>query len=133
MLHLTKVAFACESYDVLAARISSRAATDGILRVTTRYRPKRHEEMVGGSLYWILRHRLVGRCEVKGFEDVEGGRTAIILEPRLIPVEPTPRRAHQGWRYLAEVDAPRDLSDIVAMGDELPRALTEQLAEIGLV
>jgi hypothetical protein len=133
MLHLTKVAFACESYEVLAARISARAATDGVLRVTTRYRPKRHEELIGGSLYWILRHRLVGRCEVTGFEEAEGGRTAIILDPRLIPVEPVPRRAHQGWRYLAEADAPRDLSEIVAAGDDLPFALTEQLAEIGLV
>lgn len=133
MLHLTKVAFACESYDVLAARISARAATDGVLRVTTRYRPKRHEEMIGGSLYWILKHRLVGRCEVTGFEESEGGRTAIILDPQLIPVEPVPRRAHQGWRYLAEADAPRDLSDLTGPGDEPPRALTEQLAEIGLV
>ena len=132
MLHLTKVAFACESYEVLAARIASRGA-DGELRVTTRYRPKRNEEMVGGSLYWILKHRLVGRCEVRRFEDAEGGRTAIILEPRLIPVEPIPKRAHQGWRYLAAADAPRDLSDMAAAGDELPHAMTAQLAEIGLV
>ena len=42
--------------------------------------------LIGGSLYWILRHRLVGRCEVTGFDDIEGGRTAIILDPRLIQI-----------------------------------------------
>lgn len=132
MLHLTKVAFICDSYDVLAARIAARGA-DGTLRMTTRYRPKRHEELVGSSLFWILKHRLVGRCEIRGFEEAEGGRTAILLEPRLVPVEPVPKRAHQGWRYLAADDAPRDLSDYSLGGDELPRALTEELAEIGLV
>lgn len=132
MLHLTKVAFGCDSYDFLAQRIASREG-EGALRLTTRYRPKRHEEIVGGSLFWILRHRLVGRCEIRGFEEAEGGKTSIVLEPRLIQVEPIPRRAHQGWRYLAEADAPRDLSDFTASGDPLPRELTEQLAEVGLV
>lgn len=117
---------------MLAARIDARSV-EGALRVTTRYRPKRHEELVGGSLFWILKHRLVGRCEIRGFEEAEGGRTAIILEPLLIPTEPMPRRAHQGWRYLAATDAPRDLVDIAASGDVLPREMTEQLAEIGLV
>lgn len=132
MLHLTKVAFACESYDALAARIMARGA-EGAVRVNTRYKPKRHEEMAGGSLYWILKHKLVGRCEILGFEEAEGGRTLIVLEPKLIPVEPIPRRAHQGWRYMTEADAPRDLSDFTDGGDALPRELTEQLSEIGLV
>ncbi len=132
MLHLTKVAFACESYDVLAARIASREA-DGVIRLSTRYRPKRHEELVGGSLYWILKHRLVARSEILGFEEVEGGRTAIILSARLIPVEPVPRRAHQGWRYLPETDAPRDLAELSGGDGALPPELTERLAEIGLV
>ena len=132
MLHLTKVAFGCDSYDYLAQRIAAREG-DGAVLLATRYRPKRHEEIVGGSLFWILKHRLVGRCEIRGFEEAEGGKTAIVLQPRLIPVEPIPRRAHQGWRYLAQADAPRDLSDFTASGDPLPRELTEQLAEIGLV
>lgn len=132
MLNLTRIAFACDNYGVLAARIAERQ-TGGIVRLTTRYRPKRHEELIGGSLYWILKHRLVARSEILGFEEAEGGRTAIVLSALLMPVEPVPRRAHQGWRYLTEGDAPRDLSEIVAAGDILPPGLTEELAEIGLV
>lgn len=132
MLHLTKVAFACESYDQLAKRIATRGA-DGPIAMGTRYKPKRHEELVGGSLYWILKHRLVGRCEILGFEEAEGGRTNIMLNPMLIPVAPQPKRAHQGWRYLSESDTPADLSGLMAPGDSLPTDLTEKLAEIGLV
>lgn len=132
MLNITRMAFACDNYGVLAARIASRE-TGGVVRLTTRYRPKRHEELVGGSLYWILKHRLVARSEILGFEDAEGGRTAIVLSARLIPVEPVPRRAHQGWRYLAEADAPRDLVELSNGEGGLPPELTEQLAEIGLV
>lgn len=131
MLHLTRIAFACDSYGVLADRIASRAA-DGVVRLTTRYRPKRHEELVGGSLYWILKHRLVARSQILGFDDAEGGRAAILLSDLLIPVVPVPRRAHQGWRYFADADAPRDLSGMTAEGDLLPPELTEQLSEIGL-
>ncbi len=132
MLHLTKVAFGCDNYEVLAARIAAREA-EGALKLTTRYRPKRHEEIRGGSLFWILKHRLVARCEILGFEDADAGRTHIVLKPQLIPVDAIPRRAHQGWRYMALADAPRDFSDVSAAGDELPRDLNQQLAELGLV
>ena len=132
MLHLTKVAFGCDSYKMLAARIAAREA-ERALKLTTRYRPKRHEEIVGGSLFWILKHRLVGRCEILGFEDADAGRTQIVLKPKLIPVDTVPRRAHQGWRYLAVADAPRDVSDASEAGGALPRDLNRQLAELGLV
>ena len=131
MIHITRIAFACDNYGVLADRIAARA-DQGVVRLTTRYRPKRHEELLGGSLYWILKHRLVARSEILGFEDAEGGRTAILLSDKLIPVVPVPRRAHQGWRYFAEADAPRDLSRMSDPGEALPPDLTEQLAEIGL-
>lgn len=132
MLNLTRIAFACENYGVLVDRIAAHEA-NGVVRLQTRYRPKRHEELIGGSLYWILKHRLVARCEILGFEDAEGGRTAIVLSARLIPVEPVPRRAHQGWRYLAQTDAPRDLAELSDVDSTLPPELTEELAEIGLV
>ncbi|WP_219893323.1 DUF1489 family protein [Aquisediminimonas profunda] len=131
MLHITRIAFACDSFATLADRMTSRA-TEGKVRLTTRYRPKRHEELVGGSLYWILKHRLVARSEILGFEDAEGGRTYIVLSDKLVPVVPVPRRAHQGWRYLAAVDAPPDFGDTTSSGEALPPELTEQLAEIGL-
>lgn len=131
MLHLTKVAFGCDSLERLAERLATRAGQPGGIRLTTRYRPKRHEELVGGSLYWIVKHRLIGRSEILGFADAEGGRTDILLAPPLIAVRPRPCRAHQGWRYLNQADAPPDL--IGGAADGLPAALAGELAAIGLL
>lgn len=132
MLHMTRVAFGADSFETLRKRVAAHAA-DGVMRLTTRYRPKRHEEIVGGSLYWIIRHRLVGRAEVLGFEDAEGGRTHIVLKADLVPVDPIPRRAHQGWRYLEAADAPRDLLEAGEGVADLPSALTDELAGLGLI
>ncbi|MGN6375971.1 MAG: DUF1489 family protein, partial [Sphingomonas sp.] len=58
-LHITKVAFGASSLDHLAERLKARAAA-GPVFLTTRYLPKRHEEIAGaGSLFWIVKHQLV--------------------------------------------------------------------------
>ena len=130
-LHLTKVAFGCDSTEFLARRLASRG---GPWALTTRYLPKRHEEIIGGgSLFWILKHQLIGRTPILGFGEAEGGRVAIRTEPRLILVHPNPKRAHQGWRYLEGDDAPRDLGEGGDGAEELPPALLGELAAIGLV
>ncbi|MCP4636399.1 MULTISPECIES: DUF1489 domain-containing protein [unclassified Sphingomonas] len=130
-LHLTKVAFACDSVDHLAQRLGARRSPWAL---TTRYLPKRHEEIGGqGSLFWILKHQLVGRTPILGFGEAEGGRTAILMEPRLILVAARPKRAHQGWRYLEAKDAPPDLGEAGAGLDELPPALMGELAGLGLI
>jgi hypothetical protein len=110
-----------------------RRAENGTMFMTTRYRPKRADEMAGGSLYWIIKHQLVARANLIGFEEAEGGRTNIIVEARVIPVIPTPRRAHQGWRYLPPEDAPADLADGDAGVELMPSSLVSALAEAGLV
>lgn len=129
-LHLTKIAFGCENLAVLEARLASRGAE---ARLTTRYRPKRVAEMVGGSLYWIIAHRLVARSPILRFDDAEGGKTDIVIEARCIPLSPRPRRAHQGWRYLAGDDVPPDLADLGEDSEALPDALRAQLGEMGLI
>lgn len=128
-LHMTKIAFGAKNWDDLAGWYRNRTG----IRLTTRYLPKRHEEMVGGSLYWILDHTLVARSRILGFGEAPGGRVHIELEPRLVRVEPRPRRAHQGWRYLADEDAPRDLAPGEAAGDVLPPSIVKELAKLGLV
>lgn len=130
MLHLTKVAFACASLDDLAARLAVRG---DIIRLTTRYRPKRHEEVVGGSLYWILKHRIVGRSEILGFDDAEGGRTDIVIKAHVVATTAQPKRAHQGWRYLEAANAPADLGAGMEGAEDLPAALAGELAAIGLI
>ncbi len=129
-LHLTKIAFGSRSVDTLIAWLE-RQAPEALL--TTRYLPKRLEEIAGGSLYWIHEHALVGRSPIIGFAQREDGRWHIRLEPRLIRVQTTPRRAHQGWRYLDEKDAPPDLGAKGQAAEALPARLVGELAKLGLV
>ena len=132
-LNITKIAFGAEIPAHLRQRLESYAEA-GEIRLTTRYLPKRHEEMVGGSLYWILNHTLVGRSPILGFMDNGQGRTWIRLRPELIPVRSIPKRAHQGWRYLEDKDAPPDLCGADADArDEMPSKMLGELMKMGLV
>ena len=100
--------------------------------LTTRYLPKRHEEIAGrGSLFWIIRHTLVARSPILSFGEAEGGRIAIHLDPKLVLIHGRPKRAHQGWRYLEDTDAPADLGGSAAA--DLPPALVGELAALGLL
>ena len=129
-LHLTKVAYGAKSLAEMHGWVAERGE---VAKLTTRYLPKRHAELVGGSLFWILKHALVARSPILGFEEAEGGRTHIVISTRLIDVHPIPRRAHQGWRYLAAADAPRDLGEGEAAGEIMPGRLVGELARLGLV
>ena len=132
-LHLTKIAFGCDSVADLTARLQRRAEEEhGEAHLTTRYAPKRMDELVGGSLYWIHGGLIVGRSPLIGFEDNKAGRYWLKIEPRLIPVVPAPKRAHQGWRYLADADAPRGVDDESGVG-ELSPELYRELAELSLI
>jgi len=133
-LHLTKVAFAITSVEHLAERLAARHAA-GELFLTTRYLPKRHEEVAGaGSLFWIIKHQLVARSAITGFGEAEGGRVAIHLDPALVLVVGRPKRAHQGWRYLEAADAPADLGGEGASGmSAMPPALVGRLSELALI
>lgn len=130
MLLMTKVAVGCAGLDALARRIAARSV-GGEAPAMTRFRPKRADELVGGSLYWIVQHRLVARQAIRGF-DMREGRTVIRLDARLVPVSPRPMRAHQGWRYLAGADAPADLAedDPIAL---LPPPVAAELARLALI
>ena len=129
-LHMTKIAFGATSYDDLKSWFEDERDE---VRLTTRYLPKRHEEMAGGSLYWILDHALVARSPILGFEQrSDNGRWWIRLDRKLIQVEPRAKRAHQGWRYLKDEDAPRDLGEGEMTGDVLPGKLVKELARLGL-
>lgn len=129
-LHMTKIAYSAESPADLRAWLESHP--DEAL-MTTRYLPKRHEEMIGGSLYWIYEHALIGRSPILRFTQRDDGRWHIHLAPKLIPVVTKPKRAHQGWRYLKEEDAPRDLGEGESSGDVMPPKLARELAKLGLV
>jgi hypothetical protein len=133
-LHLTKVAFGHDTLASLEERARLREAEGIGLVLTTRYLPKRHAEVIGGSLYWIIKHQLIARSTILGFGEAEGGRVSIELGRGLVLVEPRRKRAHQGWRYLEETNAPPDLDSIETDGrDEMSPKMLNELMKMGLV
>jgi len=129
-LHLTKVAFGCRDLEALRSRVASRVENREI-RVATRMRPKRHEELVGGNLFWIVKHRIIGGVRILRFEDRSDGRIDIVCVGELQIVTPIPKRAHQGWRYF-EFDSGFADTDVSGIG-ELPPQLYGRLAALALV
>jgi hypothetical protein len=127
---MSKVAFACRDLEMLQARIASRAV-NGEVRVATRTRPKRAAELIGGSLYWIVKHRMIACQQILRFDDREDGRIDIVCSTELTPVVPIARRAHQGWRYY---EAEETVGDEPVSGlAELPPQLFGKLAALALV
>ncbi len=130
-LNLSRVAFGCSDLAALEQGIAARAER-GEVFFTTRNRPRRAAELTGGYLYFIIRHTLVARLPLLDLAEAPDGRTDIVCRAALEPVAPTPRRAHQGWRYLEARDAPAPL----AAGDDvaaLPPHLARELAALALI
>jgi hypothetical protein len=132
-LNISKVAVGCASFDALAKRQQARLS-GGIVPIVTRFRPKRAEELIGGSIYWIVKHRLAARQTILGFaEREEDRRTVIRLDPDLVVVKAQPKRAHQGWRYLEAEDAPADFEGESDGTAELPANLAIKLSALFLI
>ena len=101
--------------------------------------PKRREELLdGGSIYWVIKGVIQARQRLLDMK--EGTRpdgtpcTLLILDRKLVHVRPVPRRAFQGWRYLAADDAPADLASGKGGDlDAMPAKLRRELAELGLL
>jgi hypothetical protein len=105
---------------------------------TTRMTPKRGEELLaGGSLYWVIRGEIAAREKIIGiepFRDRDGiGRCRLAMQPKVIAVLPRPMRPFQGWRYLADRDAPPDLGSAGAGIAAMPEPLRRELRELGLL
>ncbi len=133
MLHMSRVAFGCNSLADLES-IVDRRAVSGEINLTTRYLPKRHTEILnGGSMFWIIKHQIVARAAIVGFREAEGGKTDIITKAQVIRVAPRPKRAHQGWRYLEPKDAPGDLYEAFEGADTMPAELTGKLSDLGII
>jgi hypothetical protein len=131
-LNISKVAVGCASFEALKRRQETRAA-DGVVPITTRFRPKRADELIGGSIYWIIKHRVTARQTILGFAENEERKTIIRLDARLVPVRAWPKRAHQGWRYLAAADAPQDFDGSEDGVDLMPPALLGKLSALALI
>lgn len=130
-LHMTRVAVGCPDFASLEARIQMRAE-GGEIRFTTRFKPKRADELIGGKLHFIVKHTLIGRVEILRFDHRDDGRVDIVCVAVLERIHPRPKRAHQGWRYLTGDDAPRGIDDSGGIG-ELPPELYRELAGLSLI
>jgi hypothetical protein len=105
---------------------------------TTRMVPKRAEELIaGGSIYWVIKGQIMCReriLAITPFTDSAGiGRCKLVLDPKCIPVEPRPRKAFQGWRYLDDKEVPRDLAKMAPGASLMPEEMRRELRELGLL
>ncbi|SRR6056297_830854 len=146
-VNILKLSVGTDGIEDLAAWQASRIAANGggrrptkpRLFHTTRMVPKRQADVLdGGSLYWVIRGVIQVRQPIIGFEEghkADGTRCCLImLDPNLIPVRPTPRRAFQGWRYLEPDDAPEDLDLSTSQAlSEMPPKMRRELSELCLL
>ena len=105
---------------------------------TTRMVPKRADELTeGGSLYWVIKGQVMCReriLDMRPITDKEGiGRCRLVLDGKVVLVEPRPRSAFQGWRYLEAKEAPRDLARAAPGADKMPEQMRRELRELGLL
>jgi len=105
---------------------------------TTRMVPKRAAELTqGGSLFWVIRGQITCReriLAIRPFTDKDGiGRCRVVLDGKLVLVEPRPRSAFQGWRYLEAKEAPRDLARAAPGAAKMPEQMRRELRELGLL
>ena len=143
-LHLQTLCVGCDSVEDLRSWIAERMAEKrrrGLPEEqihTTRMAPKRAAELLdGGSLYWVIKGVIVVRQPLLDLRSAKGAdgieRCDLALAPELIATRPAPRRPFQGWRYLADVDAPKDVSTDEAAAPGLPPHLVVELRSLGLL
>lgn len=141
LIHLQKLSVGSVSIDSLAEwqqGLRIRRGQEGLPAYPdhiTRMMPKRKELLLnGGSIFWVIKGIIQCRNKVLDLQEMRtnDGRKAcrIVLDPDLVPVVPQPKRAFQGWRYLAVEDAPADLSKLGDAAD-LPPKLRSKLVDIG--
>jgi hypothetical protein len=144
MIHLLRLAVGIEDVDHLKERQLSRPRPEvpkklgAVVWSWTKRKPTRAEELcAGGSLYWVIKGRISVRQEVVHIDEVvdADGEThaRLILRKKWILTDPVPKRAFQGWRYLASEDAPADLDARAGKSEELPPHLQAELRALGLL
>ena len=138
-VNLIKLSVGTEDVDSLAAWQATPHAqsSDGYPQHVTRMWPKREPEILnGGAIYWVIKGVILARQDIIRLDEYISAdgirRCAIVCDTPLIRVAATPKRAFQGWRYLKTEDAPIDLPAGREEEEQLPVALSEALAAIGV-
>lgn len=142
-MNIVKLCVGVKSVDDLRAHISGirqeQGSENADILIETRMTPSRAGEIVGtGSLYWVIKNVISARQEIKDIRPIVDGngkrRCQIVLAPDVIDVEPRRRAAFQGWRYLEDSEAPKDLSPDVANDlAAMPEDMKKELIRLGLL
>ena len=132
-LHMVKLLVGIDSLEAYEASVRQRLENAGEVVHVTRMVPVRRDEVIGNSLFWVIRGNIQCRQRVDAiepFRDEEGVRRCrLVLDPLVVPVEWKRKKAFQGWRYLKGTP-PADLPE-GAVG--LPGDLRRELLELGLM
>lgn len=136
-LNMVKLCVGVSEIQQLADHQKRRLRENQRIFHVTRMVPRRQKELLdGGSLYWVMRGKILVRqilTNIEEFTDPEGiRRCRLMLGTELVPVRPVPRRAFQGWRYFKQEDAPPDLTKAERQGD-IPPEMRAELIELGLL
>ena len=143
-LHLIKLCVGCDSVadleDWIKQKLKAKKKRGGKPEHihTTRMFPKRAEELTdGGSLYWVIRGQIACREKILDIRPTTGKdgikRCQVVLDGKVVLVEPRSRSAFQGWRYLEAKDAPRDLARAAPGAARMPETMRRELQELGLL
>jgi hypothetical protein len=107
-----------------------------LLQHVTRLMPKRKDELLnGGSIYWVVKGRIVARQKIVDLKPApQNGPShfSITYEPKLTLVAQRRTQQIKGWRYLAAKDAPPDIA-VDGAAKDLPESLKVELSELGLL
>ena len=134
--NIKKLAVGIETINDLKMLQAHHHETLGYCCAYTTFKPQRFEELIEkGSLYWIIKGRILARQKILGFESYIGDgnrkRTIIILDKDVIETQRHAHRPFQGWRYLADSDIPQDI-DTQAY-KEIPEEVLSEMQDLGLL
>lgn len=143
-LHLIKLCVGCDSVadleDWIKLRLKEKRKRGQKPEHihTTRMFPKRADELTdGGSLFWVIKGQITCREKILDIRPTTGKdgikRCQVVLDGKVTLVEPRPRAAFQGWRYLEDKEAPRDLSRAAPGAARMPERMRRELQELGLL
>ena len=140
---MQKLAVGIATVDALRRRVAQRiAGKAGKHIVLTRMMPVQKDALLaGGSMYWVIAGQVRARQRIVSMDSFggKGGgkgkgpkRCRITLDPEVVETECVPRKPFQGWRYLRNDEAPRDLTVLEPVAG-LDPAFHRELAELGLL
>jgi hypothetical protein len=143
-LHILKLCVGCDSIEELAdwqrRRLAALRQADpkAELMHVTRQTPRRTGFEAGSSIYWVMGGFIRVKQKITALREVRGAdgilRCGLVLDPELVPTEPVPRRAFQGWRYLDASEAPASLTPGAPSADAaIPPAMRQALTELQLL